>query len=167
LPDDAYSLDRLQDIVVPEPVPWWPPAPFWYCFIVLATAWIVYAAIRAADRWTRNAYRRQALRELAAIQDAASHDGPGAKHLCTVSEILKRTAMVSFKREQVASLAGEDWLRFLSDTCDQVDFMKQPSRRLGTVSFDPKPADTAGEDLETIVRDARTWIAEHRSETSP
>ena len=28
--NDAGSLQNLNDIVVPEPVAWWPPAPGWY-----------------------------------------------------------------------------------------------------------------------------------------
>jgi hypothetical protein len=165
LQGDPYSLDRLRDIVQPAPVSWWPPAPFWYGVIVLAAAWLGYGLVLAAHRWIHNAYRRQALRELAMIEDAANQDGPQVEHLSNVSEILKRTALVSFQREKVASLSGEAWLRFLTETCDQVDFMKQPNRCLGSASFEPQVAGTVN--LEQIVRDARTWIVGHRSEASP
>jgi Domain of unknown function (DUF4381) len=46
----ATSLDRLHDIVVPPPVPWWPPAPGW--------CWNG-APLAAALRQARRAQHRQ------------------------------------------------------------------------------------------------------------
>ena len=56
------------------------------------------AAAAIARRHRRNAYRREALREL---EEADAAD---------ISAILKRTALVAFPREQVASLSGAAWM---------------------------------------------------------
>ena len=46
---DPTSLERLHDIVLPPPVPWWPPAPGWYWVmgllgaLLLLVEWAAYA----------------------------------------------------------------------------------------------------------------------------
>ena len=123
---DPTSLDRLQDIVQPQPVAWWPPAPFWYCLIALAAVWLCHGLAVAAYRWIQNAYRRQALRELALVIDH------GDRRPAAISTILKRVALVSFPPEEVASLSGDAWLRFLNETCSEVDFLTaSPAARSG------------------------------------
>jgi hypothetical protein len=163
---DPYGLDRLQDIVQQETVSWWPPAPFWYCLIALAATWLIYGTGVAVYRWVKNAYRREALRELERIvgQDPSWQSRLDRSWPTEVSTILKRVALVSFPREKVASLSGDPWLCFLTDTCDQVDFLKEPTRCLGSASFDPRVAKSDA-DLDGVIRDAQAWIVGHRAET--
>jgi hypothetical protein len=44
--DSATNLDRLHDIVVPAPVPWWPPAPGWYVVLTVALIIALYLVYR-------------------------------------------------------------------------------------------------------------------------
>lgn len=157
LQDNPYSLDRLKDIVQPDPVSWWPPAPLWYLLIAILTVWLLYWLVHATCRWRQNAYRRQALHELAQMSE------PGAR---SVSTILKRVALVSYAKESVASLTGDDWLRFLNETCDGVDFMIEPACKIGMASFDPHVTLTDSE-LKQVVMDAERWVARHRVKRSP
>ena len=174
--NDPFSLDRLEDIVQPEAVSWWPPAPFGYFLLGMCFIWMLYVGVVATCRWLNNAYRRQALKELASLTEStvfptadsshhASHNTPSIS-VQLISEILKRVALVSFQRERVASLSGDAWLRFLNETCDQVDFTLPPSRRIGAASFEPNEK-TSKSDLDRVAEDATTWIVNHRAETSP
>lgn len=65
---DPTGLDKLHDILVPPPVPWWPPAPGWYWILGLAAVIGAVLLWRAVARWQRNRYRREALAELAQIE---------------------------------------------------------------------------------------------------
>jgi Domain of unknown function (DUF4381) len=58
---DPASLDRLHDVIVPAPVPWWPPAPGW--FVVGGALALVVACrlVRAIRHRQLNCYRREAL----------------------------------------------------------------------------------------------------------
>ena len=40
--NDPGSLQNLNDIVVPGPVAWWPPAPGWYVLAAFALAGLAW-----------------------------------------------------------------------------------------------------------------------------
>ena len=71
---DAGSLQNLNDIVVPGPVDWWPPAPGWYVLGAIALIVFVVLAVRQWRRWQGNRYRRQAMLELSAIREKVCAD---------------------------------------------------------------------------------------------
>jgi hypothetical protein len=106
-------LAQLRDIHLPDPVSWWPPAPGWWLLAIL-----VIGAIVAAVRWGMRrhralAYRRQALLELEQAFRLRETDGDELAFLRTANAILKRAALQSFPRAELASLHGEAWAGFL------------------------------------------------------
>lgn len=104
------DLSQLRDIHLPPPVSWWPPAPGWWLLltVLLVTALVLYWMVR---RHRRNAWRRQALQELARLQ--GSDDATVASQL---SILLRRVAISLYPHEEVAALTGKAWLAFLDDT---------------------------------------------------
>ena len=91
--NDSGSLQNLNDIVVPGPVAWWPPAPGWYvmaALAILALAWLAWNRWRI---WNRNRYRREALQSLARIRATDSAEGAQA-----LPELLKRAALTAWPR---------------------------------------------------------------------
>src|SRR5689334_20480789 len=92
---DPGSLDRLHDIVMPPPAPWWPPAPAWYvlgCLLLIFSVGMIWNAMAL---WRRNRYRRAGLAELATLQSRASQ--PATVRL--LAELVKRVALAAFPRE--------------------------------------------------------------------
>ena len=146
MPDAPTSLQNLHDIVVPDEIPWWPPAPAWIALLVLALVILLVLAQRTFKNWRANAYRRAALRELAAARSTAA-----------VAEILRRTALAIAPRETIAGLQGKAWTDWLAARSpepvpDDLEVMLReaiyqvPDR---SNSFEP-------------LRDfARTWITRH------
>ena len=98
--NDPARLQNLHDIVVPQPVSFWPPAPAWYVVLGLVLMGILWLVGRSILRYRRNAYRRAALAELQTLPA----DGPSAAP--RIAALLKRTALAAFPREQVAGLTG-------------------------------------------------------------
>jgi hypothetical protein len=152
--DDQADLSHLADIAVPSPIAWWPPAPGWW---ILAVALMVALAILAGEairRYRRNAYRRIALAELAAIRP--TNDPAG---LMAISAVLKRVALVAYPRIEVASLTGAAWLAFLDRTAGTEAFTKGPAAGLDQAAFAASEAKT-----EAILAAARRWVTSHRTE---
>lgn len=147
------SLSNLVDIVLPDPGPWWPPAPGWIwatvLLVVLATVWGVLIWLN----WRRNAYRRKAVAELEVADLTAGQ----------VFGILKRVALVSFGRSEVAGLSGVDWIRFLVNSCP----------KLNPDSLEPLYAavytrgDVSSSDLTVGLEAARRWVRHHRVAVDP
>ncbi len=99
---DPGSLDRLRDIVIPEPISWWPPSVGWWVLGATLLVCVIAMLYRYYRQYRRNAYRRFALASLASATDCAS-----------ISEIVKRTALVAYPREEVARLTGSEWNEWL------------------------------------------------------
>lgn len=152
---DPADLSNLRDIVLPPPVPYWPPAPGWLILGAALLACLLTLAARLAAAWRRNAYRRAALRELDAIGSA--EDPESAQRISTV---LKRAALVAFPREEVARLTGEAWRAFLDRTGGTNAFVAGPARRLTEISLGA----AAGADGPAIAAAAKNWISRHRTE---
>ncbi len=136
---DQYSLSNLRDIVVPEPVSWWPPAPG--VWVLLCTVAVVVLVItwRFYRSWRSRGYRRAGL---ALLADAGT--------AYDISVILKRVALAAFPREQVASLYGKEWIAFLNHTCPQAD--------LSNLLTDQSAS-------ENLRKQGRNWIMAHKSGT--
>ena len=152
--NDPADLSNLRDIVLPAPVSFWPPAPGWGIVAVALLAGLALLVARWIVRHRHDAYRRQALRELAALP--APLDGKGAQAL---SAILKRAALVAFPRSEVACLTGVAWLRFLDQTGRMQAFETGPAKSLPKIALGAPAAD----DDRAIRKAAQGWIRRHRA----
>ncbi len=65
-------------------------------------------AVAQFQKWRANAYRRFAIRELHGLNDVAS-----------IAELLRRTALVCFPRQEIAATVGEDWVDWLASRCSE------------------------------------------------
>lgn len=156
---DPASLDRLHDIVVPAAVPWWPPAPGWLWFLAAVMLGVLGVLVRVVIGWQQNRYRREALAELARLEAvAADSTGCAADALCGLSELLKRTALTAFPRQQVAALTGPAWFEFL-DRSGGTRFSAGVGAALEGGVYGTSDAAT---DLHGLFEEVRDWIRHHQ-----
>jgi hypothetical protein len=143
---DAGSLENLRDIVMPEPVPWWPLAPGWWVLLAFVAIGVILGVVRLAQTWRTNAYRRAALREL-----------KSATSVTAVADILKRTALCAWPRSDVASLAGPAWCEWLKAN-GRTPLPDSTERILTNDIFQNSlPANAVGE----LTAFADAWIRRH------
>jgi hypothetical protein len=108
----------------------------------------LWFAIHSVRHWFANRYRREALRQLA----LATPD--------QFSALLKRTALAVWPREKVASLSGDDWLKFLDDTATTKSFQTIPGNRIEELAL--LRSVTPSEDEQALRAIAADWIRRHR-----
>ena len=144
---DPADLSNLRDIVLPSEVALWPPALGWWIALAASVATLAIVAVTVVARHRRNAYRREALREL----DAVDPQG--------ISAVLKRAALAAWPREQVASLSGPAWLAFLDRTGRATAFTSGPARDLEALAFGGAVGKEA---VPAILAAARAWVRDHR-----
>lgn len=153
---DPTRLDRLHDIVTPPPTPLWPLAPGWYVVFGVGALLLLWAGTRIVIAWQRNLYRRAALAELAIIYTGHGPDDPAR-----LSELLKRAALATYPREEVAELSGEAWLEFLDRTGGMSAFVSGPGRPLADGPYArPTPLDDSSRNALFAV--CRAWLLHHR-----
>ena len=137
--DPSASLTSLRDIAVPEPPPFWPPAPGVWLLAAVALALVVASLLVWRRHRAANAYRRAGL---VLLEDARTARD--------VNIVLKRVALAVFPRTEVAPLFGEDWAVFLDASC----------RRTSFAEFGRIDDGEAGRELHRL---AGTWIRHHRA----
>lgn len=142
-------LNQLVEVPAPPPVSMMPQTAGW---AVVAGALLVVALIGLWRQWRHyraRAYRRAALRAVAAAQDVAELSG-----------ILKRTAMVSYGRKEVAALTGQPWVAFLTRTGGGAVFANAQGAALVAGAYVAQPAAVEA-DLRAA---AAAWIKSHQAE---
>lgn len=160
---DPTSLDRLHDIVPPPAVPWWPPAPAWYWVLGLLCIAIVVWLLRSFLHWQRNRYRREALAEFAKHEAALRDPTQRGGTLAALAELLKRTAITAFPREDVASLTGTAWDSFLNSTVREKVFAQGAGSVLEAAAYDPRSVSGVDENkAQELAHQVRAWLAHHR-----
>ena len=142
-------MPELHDIVLPEAPSFWPATPAAYAVLALLVALVVGAALALARRHRRDRYRRLALAELSEIERrGAYHDLPA---------LVKRTALQAAPRDEVASLSGEAWLRYLDASYGGDGFTRGPGRRLPELAY----AGVDAADVSDLMNLVHQWIQKH------
>ena len=158
---DDGNLANLHDIVLAEPVSWWPLAPGWYVLGFVIAAAVLVFVWRARRRWLARRYRMQALTELRAIRRDSLEPAIAAASMMT---LLKRTALTAYPRQQVAGLSGASWWSFLDQCVGGDEFREQ----LGPVTSALVYGDSRSVDVSTAVVQqlsvaTECWISHHAS----
>jgi hypothetical protein len=160
----SYMLNGLREITLPPPPSYRPQTIGWAILGGIALIALALWSIQQYRRWHRNRYRRAALHRLTELEQLAQQSTTRVAALQELSELLKRTALAAYPREQVAPLYGDDWLAFLDSTCSGNGFVQGDGRLLAQLAYQPL------ESLERLPSDAivglfgnvRRWISFHR-----
>lgn len=141
------GFDEMHDIVVSDPVLWWPLAPGWYVLVFAVLLVLLWLAMKALGRWRRNRYRRAALRML---------DGISPREL---PELVKRVSLSVWPRERVASLSGDEWLQFLDQSGNTREFSQGAGRLLLELSYNPNlKIQDDDSDYQRLLTAVQSWI---------
>jgi hypothetical protein len=118
---------------------------------------VLFLAVRQWRRWQQNRYRRQAMMELSLIRRSASGES-----LRQLPALLKRTALSAWSREQVASLNGRAWHRFLDDSAGMDRFCSGAGNILDQLAYAGAGATLPAEpDLKQVLDAAELWLKQH------
>jgi len=150
-------LAQLHPLREPALSGWWPPAPGWWLLAGLALLilcwlfWKLYRAYRA------NAYRRQALAQLARIRVSYEARGDTERCLSEINALLKSVALQAFPRRQVASISGQPWIEFLNQHGAPAAQIDAP---LATAHYTGCASEAV---LEDALDKSARWIKSHRA----
>ncbi|UVE16456.1 DUF4381 domain-containing protein [Pseudomonas sp. LS44] len=120
------TLDKLEPLIAPPPIPWWPPAPGWWVLAALVPLllWALWhwrghlplQPRRAAGELPLDPQRQAALDELASLRKP--YDGaPAGPWLQQLNGLLKRLCRSHYPENHSHTLSGRGWLAFLDSRC--------------------------------------------------
>lgn len=154
---DPGDLGGLRDLVAPSDFPIWPLAPGVWIAAIALLAVLAILAWQILARYRANAYRRAALRELYALQSAAGM--ASGEMVERISAVLKRVALVTYAREEVASLSGAAWARFIERTAGRATDVSAISAQIAGVAGTPQVSESS--DRAGLIRQASAWVRGH------
>lgn len=105
-------LAQLRDIHLPETIGWWPPAYGWWVSAILLSVLVFSLCLYSYRRWVKNAYKRQALKQLKKIQDQHLEK---SKNIKLLAELLRQTAIAA-QLPQAQEQHGDAWKTCLQKT---------------------------------------------------
>ncbi|NWE77678.1 DUF4381 domain-containing protein [Pseudomonas yamanorum] len=145
------SIEQLKELGLPAPVSYWPQTWGWWVLLGVLAIVLLALGIRAWLHWRRNAYRREALAHLDAIED-----------LRELPALLKRVALsmplAPEEHQRVPTLSGTAWQAFLlrhARTPLPEDF----SRQLASLAYGP--ADMSSAQREQLLAQCKAWVEHH------
>jgi Domain of unknown function (DUF4381) len=163
-PSVRAALEKLADIVTPQPVSFVPQTWGWAVLAVFVLTLLAWALIRWQRHREANRYRREALAELAHIEQAMADTRRQAEALAAIPPLLKRVALAAWPRPQVAALSQGRWLAFIRGS-EAEGAVPMPLAKLLKNAEYRSPAELtampAG-DAQACVTAARHWIETHR-----
>ncbi len=147
----------LKGLHLPPPVSWWPPAPGWWglaalSLLLLLGGWLLWR------RYRRNALYRAALRELDQLRRTFGENQEPRPLIEAISVLLRRIALSMESREDIASLAGEPWLRFLDSGLGDISGQRPFSEGAGRVIIEAPYNPNCKVDGDALIELVHTWI---------
>lgn len=142
----------LKDIHLPEAIGWWPPAPGWW-LAALSTILLLLLLVRIYKRLTRKTAVKSAQKLLKNIRQQA---GDSRQTLTELSALLRRTAISTDNRSEVASLQGQAWLEYLDSSVPDAAFSQGVGRCLADAHYRPVMPDDA--DVEALFVLCERWL---------
>jgi len=148
------SLDNLHDIIVPDAIGMFPPAPGWYIVGVLCLAVIFHWGVKGYKQYQKSQYKRDALKELETYHQRSKEE------VIALLSLAKRVGIAAFGRANIAKLSDDSWWDFM----EQHSKVKVHSKHRAAFSkllYDSRYSMENGlyEETKTVVA---VWIKTHK-----
>jgi len=147
--------EMVGGILEPDPLPFTFETIGWKILGVVLLLVASIAFYNWLQLYWKNAYKRAAIRKLQLIK---AEDAQSPHKINQLNIVLKQVAIVTFGREQVAGLYGNDWFLFLDSKSKKTEFVNY-SNNFSDAIYSDKEVDDAT--LKTIFKLTKTWINGH------
>ncbi len=153
---DSSLLQQLKDIHLPNPIGFWPPALGWW--ILFGTLpFLVFVVYYLKKPYQAYLLKKQLMQQLNQLEQTYQKKGSAIDSMQKLANLLKRAALMSYPREQVASLHGVDWVNFLQTSVPNYDTSKVMLIMQKSL-YQPE----INQDISEVFIFARFWLKKQR-----
>ena len=151
------KLDNLGPVLEAEPIKFSFNSPGWYFLGLTGLLILLFILIRALKKYKKNHYRREAIKSLGQLKiNKPEYTSDSAVKDVLIT--LKKVALQTYGRKEVASLYGISWLSFLDSKAKNISFSKfQPI--ISKVTYEGKSIGV--KDLNELMNLSKKWIRNH------
>lgn len=143
----------LRDIHLPPAVDWWPLAPLWW-LLLIGVPLTVIATMYLYRRLTRKTAIKTARKRLQAWRE--DNQAGNAQRLAELSILLRRVALSTGRRQEIASLHGEAWLNYLDRQLPNRPFSQGVGRCLAEGAYQKHPTNNI--DFDALYAVCLDWL---------
>lgn len=150
-------LRGMEEVILGPSAAWWPVAPGWWVLAGIVFFVLLRTVLRRLRQWFQDRYRREGLRALRHLESI----GEPGNRAAACNELLKRVALATYPRPEIASLAGSGWVSWLESVAPSLSFSREVREALifgpySTQSCDPSLAPPA------LFSEIAQWISQHQ-----
>lgn len=149
------DLTAIGPILEPNPVIFTFETIGWAILAVMLFLILVVLLFKQYRKYFKNKYRRDALQKLHSL---VSNKEQNFVQINKILVLLKQVAIITFGREKVAVIYGDEWYSFLESTCENTKFTNY-STVFSNAVYESENA--TSNDFETIVQLTKNWIKKH------
>jgi hypothetical protein len=149
-------LAQLRDIHAPKTLSWWPLAPGWLAVAILGLAALVWVWYRYRAYRKKVVRRNSILKHLTLLKYNLALEEQYPLIYQDLSTLLRRIALMTHERTDVAHLTGDDWLNFLDVQCQTQIFSHDIGRLLLSAPYFPSNETVANP--EPLLKVTEDWI---------
>jgi len=153
--EESDKREVIGNILEPDPLPFTFETIGWKILAVVLLVIALLAFFKWLKLYQKNKYRRVSIKKLQFIESGNTQSQYKINQL---NIILKQVAIVTFGREKVAELYGDDWLLFLDSKYKKSEFVNYSSNFSDAIYYNKEVDEST---LKSIYITTKTWINEH------
>lgn len=154
---EQTGIIELGPIYEPEPVAFEFVTMGWKVLLVVLAILITWSLFVSIRKYIKNAYRREAVRMLARMEQRFKSE----KDVACINDsmvLLKQVSLKTYQRNEVANLHGREWLAYLDKKSKHVDFIAHTEFVLSAL-YKNELKDL--NEAQSFFREAEKWIKHH------
>jgi hypothetical protein len=157
---ESIQTSSIGTLIEPEPIGFSFSAPGWMMLMGFLILLVLMYAIFGYIKFKRNKYRRIAIGIIESLQ---TQELPVDQLIFRITETLKRVAVTSYNRSEVAHLYGSQWMAYLEQRNESGSIFTPRTREIiSNVLYQGKRASLNEEDIQNFQNESLSWIKNHR-----
>ncbi|MEI8596133.1 DUF4381 domain-containing protein [Photobacterium sp. Hal280] len=163
-PPSSQILKDLTEIVLPDPVGWWPQTLGWQILGILALAFLLLWAVYRYRLYRFNRYRREALQAIAAI---AQSRGQSASQSVMSDLFLVLKVAAAHVQPALASHLDRQFLRYLDTSASLAEGFDSPAGQYWLDSLVQPDFTLSDSQMQQLLTLANRWVKHHSNPNQP